>query len=217
MPARSSEAYVLRTYPYQEGDLIVSFFTRDQGKLRGAAKRARRMKSPFGSALERLSRVRVSYYQRENAELVRMDGAELIESQFALAASYEAGVALDYIAEVSEQLLPPAEPNDRFYRLLNAVLADLRACADERLPAALWRAVTYFTFWAVRLSGFLPELKVSEDSRRLARAMTVSPVEALGAMEWTSATAADLRRALQREIESHIERRLVTVPLLEAL
>jgi len=217
MPARSSEAYVLRTYPYQEGDLIVSFFTRDQGKLRGAARRARRMKSPFGSALERLSRVRVSYYQRENAELVRLDGAELMESQFALAASYEAGVALDYIAEVSEQLLPPAEPNDRFYRLLIAVLADLRACPAERLPPALWRAATYFTFWAVRLSGFLPELRVSEASRQLARAMAAAPVEALAGMPWERSTAADLRHALQREIESHIERRLVTVPLLEAL
>ncbi len=217
MPARSSEAYVLRTYPYQEGDLIVSFFTRDQGKLRGAAKRARRMKSPFGSALERLSRVRASYYQRENAELVRMDGAELIESQFALAASYEAGVALDYIAEVSEQLLPPAEPNEKFYRLLNAVLADLRAAPEGQLPAAMWRAVTYFTFWAVRLSGILPELKVGETDRQLARAMAVTPVEALAELEWTRATGAGLRRFLQREIESHVERKLATVPLLEAL
>lgn len=217
MPARSSEAYVLRTYPYKEGDLIVSFFTRDQGKLRGAAKRARRLKSPFGSALERLSRVRVAYYQRENAELVRIDGAELVESQFALSASYEAGVALDYIAEVSEQLLPPAEPNERFYRLLNAVLGDLRACAGERLPGALWRAVTYFTFWAVRLSGFLPELKTGEADRQLARAMAVTPVEALGSLDWTRATGLELRRALQREIESHIERRLATVALLEAL
>lgn len=217
MPARSSEAYVLRTYPYKEGDLIVSFFTRDQGKLRGAAKRARRLKSPFGSALERLSRVRMAYYQRENAELVRIDGAELMESQFTLSASYEAGVALDYIAEVSEQLLPPAEPNERFYRLLNAVLGDLRACADERLPGALWRAVTYFTFWAVRLSGFLPELKTGEADRQLARAMAVTPVEALGGLDWTRATGLELRRALQREIESHIERRLATVALLEAL
>jgi len=217
MPARSSEAYVLRTYPYKEGDLIVSFFTRDQGKLRGAAKRARRIKSPFGSALERLSRVRVAYYQRENAELVRIDGAELVETQFALSASYEAGVALDYIAEVSEQLLPPAEPNERFFRLLNAVLADLRASAGERLPAAVWRAVTYFTFWAVRLSGFLPELDTAEEDRRLARAMAVTPVEALGGLEWTRATGGELRRVLQREIETHIERKLVTVPLLEAL
>lgn len=217
MPARSSEAYVLRTYPYKEGDLIVSFFTRDQGKLRGAAKRARRLKSPYGSALERLSRVRLAYYQRENAELVRIDGAELIESQFALSASYEAGVALDYIAEVSEQLLPPAEPNERFYRLLNAVLADLRASAGEGLPAALWRAVTYFTFWAVRLSGFLPELKGGGTDQQLARAMAVTPVEALAELDWTRATGLELRRALQKEIESHIERRLATVALLEAL
>lgn len=217
MPARSSEAYVLRTYPYKEGDLIVSFFTRDQGKLRGAAKRARRMKSPFGSALERLSRVRVSYYQRENSELVRIDGAELVDSQFALAASYEAAVALDYIAEVSEQLLPPAEPNERFYRLLNAVLSDLRAAAGGRLPPAVWRAVTYFTFWAVRLSGFLPELKTGEADRQLARAMAVTPVEALGDLDWTRATGGELRRALQRVIEFHTERRLATVSLLEAL
>ncbi len=217
MPARSSEAYVLRTYPYKEGDLIVSFFTRDQGKLRGAAKRARRLKSPFGSALERLSRVRLAYYQRENAELVRIDGAELVESQFALSASYEAGVALDYIAEVSEQLLPPAEPNEKFYRLLNAVLADLRASAGEGLPAAMWRAVTYFTFWAVRLSGFLPELKGGGTDQQLARAMAVTPVEALAELDWTRATGLELRRALQKEIESHIERRLATVALLEAL
>jgi hypothetical protein len=42
-------------------------------------------------------------------------------------------------------------------------------------------------------------------------------VEALGDLEWTRATGLELRRMLQREIESHIERRLVTVPLLEAL
>jgi len=217
MPARLSEAYVLRTYPYQEGDLIVSFFTRDQGKLRGAAKRARRLKSPFGSALERLSQVRVAYYQRENAELVRLDGAELIRSQFALASSYEAGLALDYIAEVSEQLLPPAEPNERFYRLLSAVLEDLHASAGSALLPAVWRCATYFTYWAVRLSGILPELAVSQASRELARAMSVTPVAALAGLEWTRSTAADLRRALQKEIESHIERQLVTVPLLEAL
>ncbi len=31
MPARVSETYVLRTYPFRESDLIVSFFKRDQG------------------------------------------------------------------------------------------------------------------------------------------------------------------------------------------
>ena len=57
MPARVSEAFVLQTWPFKEGDVIVSFLTRDLGKLRGVARRARRPKSGFGSGLERLSHI----------------------------------------------------------------------------------------------------------------------------------------------------------------
>ena len=118
MPARVSEALVLRTYPLKEADLVVSFLTRDQGKLRGVAKRARRPKNSFGSGLERLSHVRMAYFQRETRELVNLDSCELIRSQFDLVSDYWPGVALDYFAELSEQLLPPAEANEKFFRLL---------------------------------------------------------------------------------------------------
>src|SRR5947207_15135957 len=99
VPGRVSEALVLRTYPLRESDLVVSFLTRDQGKLRGVARRARRSKNSFGSGLERLSQVRLSYFQRENRELVNLDSCEIIRSQFDLMSSYETGVALDYFAE----------------------------------------------------------------------------------------------------------------------
>ncbi len=69
MPARVSETFVLRTYPFREADLIVSFFTREMGKMRGVARGVRRPKNAFGSGLERLSHVRMAYFQRENAEL----------------------------------------------------------------------------------------------------------------------------------------------------
>ena len=213
MPVRVSEAFVLRTYPFQEGDLIVSFFTRDQGRLRGVAKRAKRLRNPFGSTLERLTQARVSYYQKESSELVRLDNCELIQTQFGVLNSWDASVALDYIAEVSEQLLPPNEPNEKFYRLLAAVLADLRANPVN----GVWRAVTYFTFWAVRLSGFLPELKVSPTSRELARVMAAAPVAEMTAIEWTKETGADLRRQLCGAIEMHLERKLVTAALMESL
>src|SRR5262249_16973239 len=128
MPARVSETFVLRTYPFREADLIVSFFTRDQGKLRGVARRARRPKSPFGAGLDRLSDVRMTYYSsRENIELVSLTGCELIDSQFALQSSYECSMALDYFTEVSEHLLPPHEPSEKFFRLINAMLQHLRA------------------------------------------------------------------------------------------
>src|ERR1700685_3952867 len=122
MPARMSESFILQTYPFREADLVVSFFTRDQGKLRGVARRARRPKSSFGSGLERLSHATVSYYQKENRELVSLNSCELTQSQFALASHWEASIALDYLAEITEQLLPANESNERHFRLLIAVL-----------------------------------------------------------------------------------------------
>jgi DNA repair protein RecO (recombination protein O) len=210
--SRASEALVLRTYPLKEADLIVSFLTRDQGKLRGVAKRARRPKSPFGSGLERLSHVRVYYFQRENRELVNLDSCELIHSQFSLASDYTAGVALDFIAEVSEQLLPPAEPSDRFFRLLLAVLDHLRATESQ----GVWQGISYFLLWAVRLSGFLPEVAVEDESREIAEEILRTPIAQLAPRIWTRATAADLRRELVKAVEEHIERRLVTLHLLES-
>jgi len=264
VPARVSEALVLRTYPLQEADLVVSFLTRDQGKLRGVAKRARRPKNAFGAGLERLSHVRMAYFQRETRELVSLDGCELIRSQFGLASDYWAGVALDYFAEVTEQMLPAAEPNERFFRLLLAVLDYLRTTAGK----GAWRAIAYFSLWAVRLSGWLPELHVclscgsllddperseaegpapqaperaffsrdraglicghcrktlgaggsrelSAASRATATEMLRMPVTQLSGPAWNQGTAADLRRFLVEQIESHVERRLITAPLLE--
>lgn len=155
MAVRVSEAIVLRTYPFQEADLIVSFLTRDQGKLRGMARRARRPKSRFGAGLERLSYVRMSYYLRENRELATLDSCELIRSQFHLLSDYSASVVLDYIAEVTDNLLPPMERNERFFRLVLAVLDHVHAGR----PGAVWQAVSYFSLWAVRLAGWMPQLE----------------------------------------------------------
>jgi len=211
MPARTSESFILQTYPFRESDLIVSFFTRDQGKLRGVAHRARRPKSSFGSGLERLSHATMSYYQKENRELVSLNSCELVHSQFALASNYEASVALDYLAEVTEQLLPPNETNERHFRLLIAVLDYLRSNGN------IWPAVTYFGLWSVRLAGFLPELRVNAESSAIAEEMLITPVHALAPRSWTKETAADLRRLLNRMIEEHVERNLRTTAILETL
>jgi DNA repair protein RecO (recombination protein O) len=211
MPTRVSESFVLRSYPFREGDLIVSFFTRDHGKLRGVARRAKRPKSPFGAGLERLSHVRMAYFLRENAELASLTSCELIESGFGVQASYDCSLALDYITEVSEHLLPPQEPNEKFFRLMIAMLEHLRAGGE------VWRAVDYFTLWAVRLSGVLPELRVSEETAELVNEMFAKPLSAFTAYEWNQKTMPSLRRALVRAIEQHVERRLLTVPLLETI
>ena len=211
MPARVSETFVLRTYPFREADLIVSFLTRDLGKLRGVARRARRPKSPFGSGLERLSQVRMAYFQKENAELVNLSSCELIASQFGLQSEYAMSVVLDYFTEVAEQVLPAHEPNEKLFRLMASVLAYLRAGRN------VWTAVTYFSVWTVRLLGLWPEARVSEETAEIVHEMFERPIGDLTPRVWSKSTASDLRRALIRTMEQHAERRFLTVPLLEAL
>jgi DNA repair protein RecO (recombination protein O) len=255
MSARVSEAFVLQTWPFKEGDVIVSFLTRDLGKLRGVARRARRPKSGFGSGLERLSHIQMSYFQRENRELVNVDSCELLGSRFSLLSDFSASCALDFLAEVTEQILPPAEPSEKYFRLLTAVIEHMHSGR----AGAVWQAVTYFSLWTVRLAGLLPDLHVclecgtwledpehpqraffsrfraglycqdcrrsldlrsswdmSPDSRALADEMLRTPIPQIADRPWSQATAADLRRFLGQQIESHIERRLITFPLLEA-
>ena len=210
MPAQVSETFVLRTYPFREADLIVSFFTRDQGKLRGVARRARRPKSAFGSGLERLSQVRMAYFLRENAELANLTSCELIDSQFGLQADYTCSLALDYFTEVTDQLMPPHEPNEKYFRLLKATLEFLRS------GGSVWSAVDYFTVWSVRLAGVLPELRVSRETVEIVEEMFVKGLRDLTPRVWTKATLSGLRRSLIRAMEQHVERKFLTVPLLEA-
>jgi DNA repair protein RecO (recombination protein O) len=219
MPARASESFILRTYPFREGDLIVSFFTRDQGKLRGIARRARKPKNSFGSGLERLSLVTLSYSQKETRELVNLNGCDLLQSQFDLLTDFDTSIALDYIAEVSDHMLPPNEPNERFFRLIATSLDFMHT----RAVGAMWTAITYFTLWATRLSGFLPDLtnhpdrNVSASSRDLAQIMLRHHITDLPARPWNKDTALDLRRFLVGRMEEHAERHFHTPILLEGL
>ena len=58
--------------------------------------------------------------------------------------------------------------------------------------------------------------ELSRDSRAIAGDILRQPVAQLASGRWTKETAADLRRFLVQQMESHAERRLITVPMLES-
>src|SRR3954465_3633872 len=151
MALRESEAIVLRTYPLREADLLVTLFTRIEGKVHGVARSAKKSKRRFGGALEPLTYVRAFYDVRERQELARLDACEVLESPMAAEVSYARAVALGHIAELLDELLPDREANDAIFRLAWTVLGALEA-------GAIWMPLTYFDLWMVRLIGFLPEM-----------------------------------------------------------
>ena len=117
------------------------------------------------------------------------------------------------MAEVAELLLPPDEVNEKYFRLLLAVMTDLELAP----PESIWKSLTYFALWSVRLQGFLPDVPISNASREIAAAMMRLPVAEIPTEGWTKKTAEDLRRALIALIEEHSERRLITPKYLESL
>ena len=47
MALKESEAIVLRTYPLRESDLLVTLFTRMEGKVKGVARAAMKSQTPL--------------------------------------------------------------------------------------------------------------------------------------------------------------------------
>src|SRR5207245_5712306 len=126
MALKESEAIVLRTYPLREADLLVTLFTRLEGKVRGVARSAKKSKRRFGGALEPLTYVRAYYEDRERQELARLDSFEVLESPLATEVSYPRAVALGHIAELLDELLRDREGNDAIFRLTLSVVGSLR-------------------------------------------------------------------------------------------
>ena len=73
MGLASAEAFILGTHPLKERDRIVSFLTRNSGKRRGVAKRARGGRSEFTGTLEPMTEARVVFFARVGRELVSIN------------------------------------------------------------------------------------------------------------------------------------------------
>ena len=163
MPLKTSEAFIIDVRKLQEADRLVVFFTEDEGKQKGVAASAARSRKRFGGCLERLSRVRITYFEKEGRELCRVDSCDLLEESFTLHQDLRKAALLSYLAEIVDTFAHEREADPKTFRLLRSVITALRDGAD---PAVLAR---YFEVWNLSLHGLLPDLgRCGECGRDLA-------------------------------------------------
>ena len=156
MSVLTSEAVVLRTWPVHESDLLVSFFTRDYGRLKGMAKAALKSRKRFGGALEPMTLARAWFAERPRQELVRLDQLEILRSPLSAPVDQARMAALSFYAEVIDEALPERDPQATVFRLLASVLEQTSAVKSESVQP--WMALTYFSLWMTRLMGLLPDI-----------------------------------------------------------
>jgi DNA repair protein RecO (recombination protein O) len=150
MRHRSSDSFILATYPLREKDRIVSFLTRDAGKKRGVARGSRGARSHFGGLLEPMTEARVTYFEKDSQELVSINSVDAIRPSFALSKNLEQGLLVSALAESLQTFVPDSDPAEHFYRLARHVLDGLFAGASPRSVRS------YFELWILKLSGLFP-------------------------------------------------------------
>ncbi len=244
MPARETEAIILKTFPLGEADRLVSFFGRTSGRMRGVAAGARRIKNRYGSTLEILSHVRLWYVEKETRDLVRIQQCELLDSLNKAQSDYGMATGLAAVSEIAEMVLPEHEVSESMFRLILLTGRQIEQRASWSLP------LCYFTFWTVRLAGWLPRFDlcstcgkafgarnayqadwfpglacdehrrsgmkpVSQQARELADRFTRTSLDRLDLGPESEVPVRELRDAGFSWIEHHAEKKLRTRAMLE--
>ena len=149
---KRERAFVLSVVPLMERARIVTFLTEESGQMRGVARGARRLQSPFAGALEPMSEAVVGYFEKEGKDLHRIDSVDLVRSSFPLSSEIGSALLLSAMAESLATFVPDSDPAQKFCRLARHCLDALFAGEDPRKVSA------YFDVWILKLTGVLPPI-----------------------------------------------------------
>jgi DNA repair protein RecO (recombination protein O) len=150
--AERLDAFVLRTHPYGERDLIVHLLVRGRGRVPAFARGARPGGKRFGGALEPFQRLEVLLHERPGQELWMLREASVVEAHPGVRDDLHRIAHAGYVAELVHDLTRPSEPADRLFVLLDDFLG--RLCTSQP-TSALLRA---FELGALDAAGLAPEL-----------------------------------------------------------
>ncbi|MGH9114155.1 MAG: DNA repair protein RecO [Acidimicrobiales bacterium] len=141
---------VLRTHKLGEADRIITFLTRDNGKVRAVAKGVRKTKSRFGGRLEPPSHAQLLLFQGRELDIVSQ--AETIDHFRPVRDDLDRLGRAVSMLEATDQLALEREPNPRLYEML---VGALRALSDQDAPLVL----AGFFLKVLALEGFGPQVE----------------------------------------------------------
>ena len=166
--------------------MVVTFFTRENGKISCLAKGARRLKNPFDTALDAMNVCKILYYPKNGDVLQLVTEAKLtdrfrVDSTVAIYAGFHVVQLLNYFTE-------NFDPQNELFDLTKIVLNDIvsldslcKAASLENPPEKLSRCLLHYELRLLGLVGLAPSLhecvgcskkvEVSRGAKRIAFGM----------------------------------------------
>jgi len=118
---------VLRTVKFGESSRIVTFFTKEYGKIAGMVKGARRPGNRFGSTLQPMSRVSVVIYRKPGREVQTVSQCDHVRTHRRITGDLDRIAVGMQMVELAGMVLHDEEENREAYGLLAAALEELDA------------------------------------------------------------------------------------------
>ena len=224
-----SAAVVIGSFPLGESDRVVTFFSRDFGRVRGVARAARRIRSRFGGSLELFTLGQLVFFDTGRSDLVRVDHFDVTHPFAGLRATL---VALGEAAWVVEIVARTTGERDRQPALYALLVRTLQAMETATRPT---RVAVCFGVRCLDVLGHRPRLDrcaecgraypfprpalaesgvVCEGCRPGVDAVTVAPAtvaafDRLRRLRWDDAIATPVGRAgpeLRAVLDTHLSR-----------
>ncbi|MDD5722197.1 MAG: DNA repair protein RecO [Syntrophales bacterium] len=152
-PSHKTPAFVLHFLNYGESDRIVTFFTREFGKLKGIAKGARRSRKRFCNAIEPFSHSTVLFSRRDENSLAIIEGCDVINHYPQIRADLGRTMTASYLIELADRFTAEGKRSSATFHLLDNFLGLL-----ER-GNGLEETTRFFELRLLKLSGYDPVLE----------------------------------------------------------
>ncbi len=153
MPLHTTHAIVIRSLNYGESDKIVTFFTKDFGKLKGIAKGARRSRKRFQNALGLFSHLRLIFFDKEGLGLVRAESCDILHSFPKIKEDLQKILYGNYYLELVNEMAGEREANREAFDLLLSFLSSLEEAGLQEEPLRI------FEIRMLSLFGYRPNMK----------------------------------------------------------
>lgn len=151
MPLVKATAIVLRSRKWGDADRIVTFYSKERGKIRGVARGARRPKSRFGAALEPFSLCRLNLFEKSGDSLFRISHVDLVRSSQKLLESLVLIDSAARMVNVVGAITPDGDPDPLLFDTLEQGLTSLQENEDPTFMALL------FQIRLLGMTGFRPQ------------------------------------------------------------
>jgi len=152
MALGKSAAIVVGSFSLGESDQVVTFFSREYGKVRGVAKASRRMRSRFGGSLQLFTLGQLVFFDTGRSDLVRIDHFDVVEPFARIREDLDRLGQASWIVECVTRLTADRDPHAALFGLL---VRSLRGVAGTATPV---RAAVCFGARCLDTLGHRPRL-----------------------------------------------------------